>query len=200
MRASAEATISEFGPSTVIETDHANTKRKVRVESVDVVRGIAMILMALDHTRDFFGVAGDPTNLARASTALFLTRWVTHVCAPTFFLLTGTDAALSLSRKSRPELARFLFTRGLWLIVLEVEVHNATSEGGNQDGHYYGMADFEALRVDDFANEPVCFSPQKGGRRAAEARASSVFTATKSLPHRWNSRSGRRFEAVFGTS
>jgi hypothetical protein len=51
-----------------------------------------------------------------------------------------------------------------WLIVLEVEVHNATSEGGNQDGHYYGMADFEALRVDDFANEPVCFSPQKGDR------------------------------------
>jgi uncharacterized membrane protein len=122
MRASAEATISKFGPSTVIETDHASTARKLRVESVDVVRGIAMILMALDHTRDFFGVAGDPTNLAQASTALFLTRWVTHVCAPTFFLLAGTGAALSLSRKSRAELAGFLFTRGLWLIFLEMVV------------------------------------------------------------------------------
>jgi uncharacterized membrane protein len=100
----------------------ADTARRLRVESVDAVRGVAMILMALDHTRDFFGAAGDPTDLSRASTALFLTRWVTHVCAPTFFLLTGTGAALSLSRKSRGELARFLFSRGLWLLFLEVVV------------------------------------------------------------------------------
>jgi uncharacterized membrane protein len=100
----------------------ADTTRRLRIESVDAVRGVAMILMALDHTRDFFGAAGDPTDLTRASTALFLTRWVTHVCAPTFFLLTGTGAALSLSRKSRGELARFLFSRGLWLLFLEVVV------------------------------------------------------------------------------
>src|SRR5262245_39934190 len=104
MRASAATTISEFGPSTGIEIGQSSTTRRLRVGSVVAVRGIAMILMALDHTRDFFGVAGDPTNLAQASTALFLTRWVTHVCAPTFFLLTGTGAALSLSRKSRDEL------------------------------------------------------------------------------------------------
>jgi uncharacterized membrane protein len=91
-----------------------------RVDSVDVLRGAVMILMALDHTRDYLGdVTANPTNLATASTALFLTRWVTHFCAPTFFLLTGTGAALALRHRSREELSRFLWTRGLFLIVLE---------------------------------------------------------------------------------
>lgn len=82
-----------------------------------------MILMALDHTRDFFGsLAQSPTNLATASAGLFLTRWVTHFCAPVFFLLTGTGAYLSLARRSRGELSRFLLTRGLWLIFLELVV------------------------------------------------------------------------------
>ena len=96
---------------------------RARVESVDVVRGVIMIIMALDHTRDFFGIPGqNPTDLANASAALFLTRWITHFCAPVFFLLTGTGAYLSLRRKSQSELSRFLFTRGLWLIFLEVVV------------------------------------------------------------------------------
>ena len=82
-----------------------------------------MILMALDHVRDFFGTPGvSPTNLAQTTVPLFLTRWITHVCAPTFFLLTGTGAFLSLGRKSIPELSRFLFIRGVWLIVLELTV------------------------------------------------------------------------------
>ena len=99
------------------------TARRARLESVDVVRGVIMIIMALDHTRDFFGMPGqNPTNLATASAALFLTRWITHFCAPVFFLLTGTGAYLSLRRKSRSELSRFLFTRGLWLIFLELVV------------------------------------------------------------------------------
>jgi uncharacterized membrane protein len=94
-----------------------------RLESVDVVRGAVMILMALDHTRDFFGsLAQNPTNLATASAGLFLTRWVTHFCAPVFFLVTGTGAYLSLRRRSRGELSRFLLTRGLWLIFLEIVV------------------------------------------------------------------------------
>ena len=91
-----------------------------RVESVDVLRGIVMILMALDHTRDFFGTADNPTNPATASAALFFTRWITHLCAPTFFLLTGTGAYLARGRRSTADLSRFLVTRGLWLIVLEV--------------------------------------------------------------------------------
>jgi uncharacterized membrane protein len=94
-----------------------------RVESVDVVRGAIMIVMALDHTRDFFGVPGvSPTDVSRAGAALFFTRWITNICAPVFFLLTGTGAYLALRKKSIGELSRFLLTRGLWLIVLEIVV------------------------------------------------------------------------------
>lgn len=96
---------------------------RVRIESIDIVRGAIMILMALDHTRDYFGIPGQsPTNLATASAALFLTRWITNICAPVFFLLTGTGAYLAMRRRTRAELSRFLFTRGLWLIFLDVVV------------------------------------------------------------------------------
>ena len=97
--------------------------KRARLESVDVVRGLIMILMALDHTRDFFGVPGqNPTNLATASAALFMTRWVTNICAPVFFLLTGVGACLALRRRAPGELSRYLLTRGLWLIVLEITI------------------------------------------------------------------------------
>ena len=66
-----------------------------------------MILMALDHVRDFFGVPGlSPTNLAQTTVPLFLTRWITHLCAPTFFLLTGTGAFLARGRENRPASSR----------------------------------------------------------------------------------------------
>src|SRR5271155_725529 len=79
-----------------------------------------MIIMALDHVRDFFGDSSvSPTDLATTTIPLFFTRWITHFCAPVFFLLTGTGAYLSLRKKSKSELSRFLFTRGLWLIFLE---------------------------------------------------------------------------------
>ena len=101
----------------------AATGARPRVESVDVVRGIIMILMALDHVRDFFGsLAVNPTDLATTTAPLFFTRWITHICAPVFFLLTGTGAYLALRRRSRAELSKFLLTRGLWLIVLELVV------------------------------------------------------------------------------
>jgi uncharacterized membrane protein len=96
---------------------------RTRLESVDVVRGVIMIIMALDHTRDYFAIPGqDPTNLGTTTIALFFTRWITHFCAPVFFLLTGTGAYLSLRRKSPSELSRYLLTRGLWLIFLEAVV------------------------------------------------------------------------------
>jgi len=97
--------------------------KRQRIESIDVVRGIIMILMALDHTRDFFGNSGvNPTDPEATTIPLFFTRWITHFCAPTFFLLTGTGAFLAGRRKSTKELSRFLVTRGIWLVFLELVV------------------------------------------------------------------------------
>lgn len=93
-----------------------------RIESIDLVRGAIMILMALDHTRDFFGLPGNPTNLATASAGLFFTRWVTHFCAPGFFFLMGTGAYLAGRRRSGIALARFLASRGAWLVFLDLVV------------------------------------------------------------------------------
>jgi uncharacterized membrane protein len=96
---------------------------RARIETVDLVRGLIIVLMALDHTRDFFGdLSADPTAMATTTPGLFFTRWITHLCAPAFFLLTGMGAALSLAKKSKAELARYLLVRGVWLIFLELVV------------------------------------------------------------------------------
>ncbi|NCT95045.1 MAG: DUF1624 domain-containing protein [Chitinophagaceae bacterium] len=99
-----------------------------RIYSIDVLRGIVMIIMALDHVRDLMHVTSiteQPTNLATTTPALFFTRWITYLCAPTFVFLAGTSAFLSLNaRNDIAATRRFLFTRGLWLIVLEFTVVN----------------------------------------------------------------------------
>ncbi len=91
-----------------------------------MLRGFVIALMVLDHTRDYFHVSAytfDPTDPARTHLWLFVTRWVTHLCAPTFVFLAGVSIYLQeINGKSKPQLSRFLVTRGAWLIVLEVTV------------------------------------------------------------------------------
>jgi uncharacterized membrane protein len=100
----------------------ATAAQTSRIGAVDIVRGAAMILMALDHTRDFLGFGANPVDLASTTVPLFFTRWITHFCAPTFFLLTGTSAWLSQRGRPPGQLSRYLFTRGAWLIVFELTV------------------------------------------------------------------------------
>jgi uncharacterized membrane protein len=109
-------------PSTSAASIATAIPRFPRVETVDLLRGLLMILMALDHARDFFSGAGvNPTDPLNSWPALFATRWVTHLCAPGFVALAGTSVYLQRARgKSQSEIARLLVTRGLWLILLEL--------------------------------------------------------------------------------
>jgi len=98
-----------------------------RITSVDVVRGVVMIIMALAHVREFFhrdAFLYDPLDLNHTSFAVFFTRWIGHLCAPVFLFLGGTSVFLAGKRKSKKEQAIFLFTRGLWLMFLELTVVN----------------------------------------------------------------------------
>lgn len=103
------------------------TFNKPRITSIDFLRGAIMIIMALDHVRDYLYSGSfyyDPLDLDKTSGALFFTRWITHFCAPVFMLLAGTSAFIMGQKKTKKELSAFLLKRGLWLVFLEMIVMN----------------------------------------------------------------------------
>lgn len=102
-------------------------RKSSRIESIDILRGLAMVLMALDHTRYFFHQGSAiylPTDLDNTTPLLFFTRFITHICAPAFIFLAGTSAFLFGTRKTKNELFIFLFTRGIWLTILGLVLNN----------------------------------------------------------------------------
>src|SRR5882724_12191085 len=99
-----------------------------RIYSIDFTRGLVMVIMALDHVRDMMyvdSIGQSPTNLATTTPVLFFTRWITHLCAPTFVFLAGVSAYISFKRSGDiAATKKFLLTRGVWLVVLEFTVVN----------------------------------------------------------------------------
>lgn len=102
-----------------------------RINSIDILRGIVMVIMALDHTRDFFhqvdlenasDAALGPTNIATTFPLWFFTRWITHFCAPIFVFLSGASAWLMGQKKTKKQLSTFLLTRGIWLVIVELVI------------------------------------------------------------------------------
>lgn len=114
-----------------------------RIYSIDLLRGVVMMIMLLDHTRDFVhhgALMSDPTDPATTTVPIFFTRWITHYCAPTFVFLSGVSIYLQkLNGKSNVELSRFLITRGLWLIFLEFTIVRFGMVF-NFDYSFFGMA------------------------------------------------------------
>jgi uncharacterized membrane protein len=105
------------------------TASRNRIQSIDILRGLVMVIMAQDHVRDFFykadlgkaaDAAMDPTNMQTTYPALFFTRWITHFCAPIFVFLAGTSIYLMCLRKSKKEVSQYLIKRGCWLVFVEV--------------------------------------------------------------------------------
>lgn len=106
----------------VLQPDIESLGRAERLPSIDLLRGLVIVLMALDHARDYYGFASfDPLDLERTTPLWFMTRWVTHFCAPVFVFLAGTGAYLWGSRgRTRREVSVFMLTRGMWLVFLEL--------------------------------------------------------------------------------
>lgn len=100
---------------------------KTRIESIDLLKGLVMVIMALDHVRDYFHYSAfmfDPADPTQSNLPIFFTRFITHFCAPIFCFLAGTSAFMVGKRKSKNELSSFLLKRGIWLVFIEMTIVN----------------------------------------------------------------------------
>src|SRR5262245_50679877 len=167
----------------------APDRRAYRLTALDTVRGLVIVLMALDHVRDFVMTAAvqDPTADPAASPLLFATRWITHFCAPTFVFLAGTSAGLMAGRKTPSELASFLVKRGLWLIALEVLLISITWTFAPMGVAEAGGYTYVALQVIWVigASMVVLAGAQFLGRRACLALGVAILLGQNLLDPVW---------------
>lgn len=167
----------------------APDRRGYRLTSIDMLRGLAIAIMALDHVRDFFmaGSVQDPMASTDIDPLLFLTRWVTHVCAPVFVLLAGTSAGLMTARKSPSELGAFLLKRGLWLILIEWFVISTAftfAPLGTPQLHGLVLVPMQVIWAIG-ASMVVLAAAQFLGRRACLAIGAAVVLAHNLLDSAW---------------
>src|SRR5258708_5658010 len=168
---------------------NAASNRAYRLTAIDILRGLVIVIMAIDHVRDYFlaGAEQDPMANPNITAGLFATRWITHFCAPVFVLLAGVSAGLMAARKSRSELARFLLTRGLWLVFVEIFVVSTIasfSPGGIAEA---GGLIFTGLQViwAIGASMIVLAALQGLGRRACLAIGVAVIAGHNLLDPLW---------------
>jgi len=167
----------------------ADDRRAYRLSSLDILRGLVIVLMALDHVRDFVMVASvqDPTADPATGSLLFATRWITHFCAPAFVFLAGTSAGLMARRKSPAELASFLLTRGLWLVLLEIVVVSTAWSFAPTGVAGFGGRTYVALQViwAIGASMVVLAAMQFLGRRACLAIGTAILLGHNLLDAVW---------------
>jgi uncharacterized membrane protein len=167
----------------------ASDRRAYRMSSLDIVRGLVIVVMALDHVRDFVMTAAvqDPTSDPSAGPMLFATRWISHFCAPAFVFLAGTSAGLMAGRKTPAELASFLLTRGLWLIVLEVLVVSTANSFAPTGIAELGGRTYVGLQViwAIGASMVVLAGAQFLGRRACLAIGAAIVLGHNLLDASW---------------
>jgi uncharacterized membrane protein len=167
----------------------AADQRSYRLSAIDILRGLVIALMALDHVRDFVmtAAAQDPTADPATGPLLFATRWITHFCAPTFVFLAGTSAGLMATRKKPAELASFLLTRGLWLVALEVFVVSAAWTFAPTGVAGFGGRTYIALQViwAIGASMVLLAAAQFLGRRVCLAIGAAVLLGHNLLDPLW---------------
>jgi uncharacterized membrane protein len=169
-------------------------QRAYRLSSIDMLRGLVIAIMAIDHTRDFFhsGASIDPLGDPNVPLVVALTRWITHFCAPVFVLLSGTSAGLMAARKSPRELAWFLLTRGAWLILIEIFVISTAitfSPGGIEQLGGRTLAFMQVIWAIG-ASMVLLAAAQFLGRKACLVLGAVIVLGHNLLDGRWPEASG----------
>jgi uncharacterized membrane protein len=187
---SIPSALASAPPSSVATTAApASDRRAYRMSSLDLLRGLVIVVMALDHVRDsfMFGAVQDPTADPNVSPLLFATRWITHFCAPTFVFLAGTSAGLMARRRSPTDLASFLLTRGLWLILLEVLVISTATSFAPTGVEGFGGRIYIHLQVIWVigASMMILAGAQFLGRRACLAIGAAIVLGHNLLDSVW---------------